>query len=439
MKTKLLIIIALMISTNLSLYAEKKTNREIISELSKIAVPLNDTNDLEELIETAGERELVLLGEASHGTYEYYIWRSEITKRLIKEKKFRFIAVEGDWIAIYRLNSYVKNLEGSLPSADDLLQTFNRWPEWMWSNKPILKLAEWLREHNSSLPPDERIGFFGIDLYGHWDALNNLLDYSSQHLIDQADLIRERLDCFLQYEDKELQYAQEVDPNDESCGDMIQQIVEMLYQQQVNLHSIDRRKFFKALQSSLVVRNAENFYRLAAHNSTASWNCRVDHMWETVKRLKSYFGEDSKGIVWAHNTHVGDSRATAMRAIGKYNIGELSREELGEESVFILGFGTYLGRVNAAHQWGDPMMRMRVPKARKGTLDYYLGQVDYDQFYILMQPERRRGSALSEPLGHRAIGIAYDRHYDNETYLPTLAAFRYDAIIFINETTALIQ
>ena len=439
MKTKLLIIMALIISTDLSLYAEKKTNKDIISQLSKIAVPLNDSNDLEEIIEAAGERELVLLGEASHGTYEYYFWRAEITKRLIKEKKFRFIAVEGDWIAIYRLNRYVKTLDGSLASADEVLQTFNRWPEWMWCNDPVLELAEWLREHNASLPPDERVGFFGIDLYGHWDALNDLLDYFNHHLSEQADLIRERLDCFLQYEDNELQYALEVDSDDESCSDMIQQIVDMLYQQQKNLHSIDRRKFFKAVQNTLVVRNAENFYRLAAHNSTASWNCRVDHMWETVKRLKSYYGEDSKGIVWAHNTHVGDSRATAMRAIGKYNIGELSREELGEEAVFILGFGSYRGRVNAANQWGDPMMRMKVPKAKKRTLDYYLGQVPYGQFYILLQPERREGSVLSEPLGHRAIGIAYNRHYDSETYLATLAAFRYDAILFINETTALIQ
>ncbi len=418
--------------------SKKKENTELISYFTTNAIPFSNSSELDRIIEEAGEKKLVLLGEASHGTYEYYLWRAEISKRLISEKKFRFIAVEGDWAAIYRLNQYVKGLDNALPSAEEVLQTFNRWPEWMWANKVILELAEWLRNYNEPLPGEEKAGFYGIDVYGHWDAMNDLLVYTEKHLPEKHYDILTRLDCFARFEPDEWLYARGTALNDNSCSELLQQVEDTLLKYRNPADIFEEKAHFRAEQNALVAKNAEKFYRHVYHNNTSSWNSRVDHMWASITRLIDFHGENTKGIVWAHNTHVGDSRATDMKIAGRYNMGELSRRTFGINNIFILGFSTFSGRVNAASEWEDPMRIMKVPRAKKGSLDYLFAQLPHEQFFLIFNEDDKKHPLLSSPIGHRAIGVTYSTYLDYGNYVPTLPAYRYDAMIFIRETGALV-
>lgn len=419
-------------------FQREQDNSNLVSYFSSKAIPFTDALDLNLFINECGQKQLVLLGEASHGTHEYYHWRAEISKRLITEKKFNFIAVEGDWASIYRLNKYVKGLENAKSSAKEVLQSFNRWPEWMWANTDILELAEWLKEYNKKLSPEEKVGFYGFDVYGQWQAMDDLLAWSENNLNEKHNDLITKLNCFAGYRTDEWQYGREVAEGKPSCEEELKQIVEMLCNHGSSIDSSEMKSYFRAKQNALVVQNAESFYRLAVQNNILSWNSRVDHMWLTITRLLDFYGQNAKGIIWAHNTHVGDSRATTMRTINQYNIGELSRMNLGEENVFIAGFGTYRGKVNAGTEWGARMRIMKVPKAQKGSLDYYLGQVPHEQFFILFKEEDRKQQLLAANyLGHRAIGVTYNPQWESGNYVLTLPAFRYDALIYFRETSAL--
>jgi erythromycin esterase len=418
-------------------YDPRADGQDIVSYFTSKAIAFNDAADLDQIVEAAGQRKLALLGEASHGTHEYYHWRAEISKRLVTEYGFNFIAVEGDWASIYRLNKYVKGLEGTMSNARQVLQSFNRWPRWMWANTDILSLAEWLREHNETLLEGEKVGFYGMDVYGQWQAMEDLLDYTRKYLPEEFDNIEQRLNCFARYGSDEWVYARIVAGGQQSCEEELQGIVDILRSNRDGLIGTDEKSYFRAKQNALVVQNAESFYRLAIHSSAGSWNSRVDHMWLTVQRLLEFHGDQSRGIVWAHNTHVGDSRATTMPMRNKYNIGNLSRSSLGSENVFIVGFGTQKGKVNAGRRWGEKMQVMHVPRARRGSLDHFLGQVPYEKFFLLFNDDDRENPLLSEPMGHRAIGVTYDPYMEPGNYVSTFPARRYDALIFFQKTTAL--
>lgn len=401
------------------------------------ATPFNTADDLDPIVQSAGNRKLVLLGEASHGTHEYYHWRSELSKKLIQEHGFGFIVVEGDWASIYRLNKYVKGLDSASASALDVLRTFDRWPQWMWANTDVAHLAEWLREYNAGRPLNEMVGFYGMDVYGQWEAMEDLLEYTREHLPHRHDEISRNLNCFAGFGSDEWQYARAVAAGQAACSENLERVVEILRNYETKLAGNDPKGYFRAKQNALVMKNAESFYRLAVGSSAESWNSRVDHMWLTVQRLLQFHGDDAKGIVWAHNTHVGDSRATTMALHNQYNIGSLSRAELGEQQVYIIGFGTRTGTVNAGSQWGAAMQVMRVPEAQPGSLDHYLGMIKYPQFFMRFQDADRQHPLLAEPLGHRVIGVTYNPRREAGNYVPTLPAWRYDALIFFQQTRAL--
>jgi len=405
--------------------------------LATRATSFENVSQLSDLITKAGSRDLVLLGEASHGTHEYYHWRAQITKELITRHGFDFIAVEGDWASIYQLNKYVKGNHPTARSARDVLVTFDRWPRWMWANTDVLNLAEWLKSHNSSLPAEERVGFYGMDVYGQWGAMNDLIAFTREFLPHRLSEIEVKLGCFAAFKDNEWEYARGVAAGQPSCFDGLARVINILDGYQARFEGDDYRVFFRARQNALVMKNAESFFRLAMVSQARSWNSRVDHMWQTVTGLKRLYGENSKGIVWAHNTHVGDSRATSMGLHNQHNIGRLSRAALGEEDVFIVGFGTRVGTVLAGREWEAPMQVMNVPEAMAGSLDYYMGKIDYSQFFLKFTSEDRKHPLLAETIGHRAIGVTYDPTREAGNYVPTLPAHRYDAIIFFQETRAL--
>ncbi len=413
-------------------------NGSLVEYFAGKAVQLNEKNDLDELIGLAGSRQLVLLGEASHGTTEFYQWRSEITKRLIAGKGFSFIAVEGDWASIYRLNQYVKDKPGAPTSARRVLRQFNRWPQWMWANSDIEELAEWLREFNDSRPDDEKIGFYGMDVYGQWEAMDDLLEYTREYLPEYHPEISQKLLCFASYDRDEWVYARAVRGRGHpSCAGGLQEVVNLLKDLSAKLRAKDASNYFRAKQNAIVVKNAEDFFSLAITDNTGSWNSRATHMWKTVQRLLDEYGKGSKGIVWAHNTHVGDADATPMRYQDMVNIGRMSRRDLGDDQVFITGFGTWAGRVNAGTQWGSRMERMVVPEGIEGSYENIFGQLEYEQFYLVFDEDDREHPLLNQFIGHRAIGVVYNPRHEAGNYVPTLLPHRYDAFIFIRETNPL--
>jgi len=420
-------------------YGNQGGTKSLPNYIAGRAKLLTSFSDLDAIIEAAGDRKLALLGEASHGTHEYYAWRDSISRRLITEKGFSFIAVEGDWASLYELNRYVKNMPGAAASAKDVLLGLDRWPLWMWGNHEVVELAEWLREHNEGLPFEEKVGFYGMDVYDEWrskSALLNMLEELNPALHKQVHALYA---CFRPFGGDSWAYARSVQRGMQSCESEFSQAVQLIQETYPDNETINDYEKFYLLQNALVVKHAEKFYRKAvASQDASSWNSRVNYMNLTVNRLLELYGPDSKGIVWAHNTHVGDARFTEMRQFGQVNIGQLAREQHGPENVFIVGFSTYRGNVLAGSGWASEMQNMRVPRARSNSIEYKFNKSGLEQFVLVFTDEDRRNEAFVEPFGNRAIGVVYNPALDHQqNYVLSIVPLRYDAMIFFRETRAL--
>lgn len=400
-------------------------------------IKLKKTNDLNKLIKQSGNSKLVLLGESTHGTSEYYYWRAEISKQLIQKKGYSFIAVEGDWASIYKLNLYVKGISDEFSHSREILKTFNRWPEWMWANEEIVELAEWMKKYNSRLAINKRVGFYGMDVYGQWEAIEQVIDYVNEYFPEYSDRINNKYNCYLPYKNDDWSYPQALISGATPCIEPLNNAIELIYTLKDNINTEDYNLFFNAKQNAYVVKNAETYFRIAPQNNVQSWNSRVDHMFETVKRLLAYYGDNSKGIVWAHNTHIGDASATSMLGQGMYNIGNISRTKFGRENVFLLGFATYSGKVNAGLRWADNMQIMEIPSAIEGSIEHHLNSYNKDKYYLLFDNNSKSNKELSEVLPHRAIGVTYNPENERGNYVPTILNERYDGIVFITNTNAL--
>lgn len=405
--------------------------------LAERAQPLHDADDLEPLIAQAGQHPFVLLGEASHGTAEFYTWRADISKRLVQEHGFSFIAVEGDWDACWRINAYVKHMPGAGASAEAVLRDFDRWPLWMWANREVEALVEWLREYNADRPADRRVGFYGIDVYGLEGSMRETLAYLEQIGDREAlETAREAYACLEAYLPPQ-RYARAALAGATGCEAPIADVVRYLREQESALRDHDETAWFNAKQHALVVKNAEKHYRAMGSPGGESWNYRVAHFKGTVERLMAFYGEDARGIVWAHNTHIGDARATTMAQAGRANIGQLLREKYGDGDVYAVGFGTHRGVVLAGSAWEAPMERMTVPPAMPDSLEELLLRIGHDRLLLLFDDKDREGP-LAQPIGHRAIGVVYNPDRERfGNYVPTIVPQRYDAFIFIGVTTAL--
>jgi erythromycin esterase len=343
---------------------------------------LNSSKDLQPLIDDIGDASVVMLGEASHGTHEFYTWRTAISKRLIEEKGFRFIAVEGDWPDCYKINRYIKGYKSSGESSiQQILQNFDRWPTWMWANWEVAALSEWLKEYNANLLADKKIGFYGLDVYSLWDSMYNMVHYLEKEDTKAADMVKKAIQCFEPYHDNEQMYAY-VSLTEHSCRDKVLALLKEIRMKAQFLDG-DREAGFNAEQNALISVNAEKYYRSMMSFNNESWNVRDTHMMETLDRLINFHGNNSKAIVWEHNTHIGDARATDMKREGMINIGQLAREEYSPENVYLCGFGSYTGTVIAGEAWGSLMEEMQVPDARKGSIEEVLHNELNDNGYIL--------------------------------------------------------
>ena len=411
---------------------------DLVAGLARAAQPLDDDASLDPIVERVGNARFVLLGEASHGTSEFYIWRDRLSRRLIREKGFSFIAVEGDWPDCQRVDSWVKG-EGE-ERAVDVLHAFARWPTWMWANHEVAALCEWMREWNDELPHARRVGFHGLDVYSLWDSMREVTDYLGGLDPELARQARTAYRCFDPYFDDAQEYARATALVPTSCEDEAVAVLARMQARAAALRASGRDDFFDAEQNAIVARNAERYYRTMVRGGPSSWNVRDHHMCETLERLVRHYGRDAKAIVWEHNTHVGDARFTDMAAAGMVNVGQLARQQYGDGDVVIVGFGSYHGTVIAGDEWAAPMRRMRVPEARPGSVEALLHEAGGGGDRLLVFDGTADGgiAGLDAPLAHRAIGVVYDPGFERYgNYVPTQLARRYDAFIHVDRTHAL--
>jgi erythromycin esterase-like protein len=415
---------------------EAPASDRLVAEVRALARPLDSPADLDPLLNRIGNARVVLLGEASHGTHEFYTWRAELSKRLIQEKGFRFIAVEGDWPDCYRINRFIKGYRRTPASADEVLDTFRRWPTWMWANEEILDLTRWLRRHNDGRREQERVGFYGLDVYSLWDSLDEVMRYLREHAPESLESARRALRCFEPYGEDEQEYARATVLVPASCEKEVLRLLGEVRSRPAEVDGDGSDGHFVAEQNALVVKNAEAYYRSMVRANDESWNIRDRHMAETLDRLLNHHGSEARVIVWEHNTHIGDARFTDMAGEGMVNIGQLARERYGEENVVLVGFGSHRGSVIAGQEWGATPETMRVLPGREDSWEDLLHRIEPADKLLVFD-----GSAsdeMREWRGHRAIGVVYHPEYEHfGNYVPTVLPRRYDAFVFIDRTRAL--
>lgn len=412
--------------------------------------PLTRKIDLKPLVEKISHSKVVMLGEGSHGTQEFYDWRRLISEWLIVKHGFRLIVVEGDWPPCWELNQYIHSKLGN--NARQVLQHFNRWPTWMWANTQVIRLAEWMKSHNEVVPQDQRIGFYGLDVYSLFESIDSILIQLENINPLLARRARLRYECFNPFRRDERAYVKSLVNFPEGCrrevAENLKELLSLRLDSQLNSSQLDTSQpnFKEALlnvqQNAIIIANAENYYRTMFQGDEESWNIRDRHMLATLDLLLHHHGPEAKAIVWAHNTHVGDYRATDMADFGQVNLGGLAREKWGEDQVELVGFGTYQGEVIASHAWDGPIEKMQVPPGKPGSFESIFHQAakssGHKALYVDLQGKGTRQGPLSQVRGHRAIGVVYNPAFEQfGNYVPTSLAHRYDAFIFIDKTTAL--
>ena len=413
---------------------------EAVSLIQSKAKPFRTSQDISVLARKLGNARVVMLGEASHGTHEFYDLRRELSLELLKNHGFNFISVEGDWPPCFHLNNFVRSQSTDLKSV---LQHFHRWPTWMWDNQEVYQLALGMQEINRSRADDDKVGFFGLDVYSFFESISVVLERLRQLDVSLYRKANMMYGCFHGYlEDNEKAYARSLMQFPEGCKREAISVLNTLLQIHTEKKNPQEEAFFDALQNSRIVANAENYYRTMILGDEDSWNVRDRHMMETLEVLLSRYGEkNSKAIVWAHNTHIGDYRATSMKKHGQINIGGLARELLGEDQVKLVGFGTYEGEVIASHAWDGDIEIMPVPPAKPGSYDDLLHQAAVKsglaQFWVDLD-EEPHSKTLEKIRGQRAIGVVYHpalERYGN--YVPTQLSRRYNAFVFVDRTSPL--
>ncbi|WP_433507947.1 erythromycin esterase family protein [Pseudonocardia halophobica] len=410
-----------------------------VAAVRDLARPLGGDADLDELVARAGRARLVLIGEASHGTHEFYAWRDRLTRRLVAEQGFRFVAVEGDWPDCRRLHRYAVGDPEGPATADEALAGYDRWPTWMWANTAVRDAMRWLHDHNAGRPPSERVGFHGLDVYSLHRSMRAVVDWLAEHEPVLAETARAAYACFDPFGPDPFDYARRTRWVPEDCEEPVVEVLQELCagHSRGETGSADER--FVAEQNAAVVAGAERYYRTAVGGGPESWNVRDHHMADTLDRLLDHAGPGSKGVVWAHNTHIGDARATDMAEHGMTNLGELARERHADEGVLLVGQAGHRGTVLAGEAWGAAAERMQVPEARPGSAEDLLHEAVGDGPSVLsFPPSPEQPRWLRTPLDHRAIGVIYHpRRERRGNYVPSTLGDRYDALIWCGDTSAL--
>ncbi len=375
-------------------------------ELAVAAVPFVDYagEHLEGLLERIGDARVVLLGEATHGTAEFYEMRAEITKALVQRKGFSIVSAEADWPDAARVDHYVRDRD--VPAAE--WKAFSRFPTWMWRNEEFRRFVDWMREWNLERPFDERVRFAGLDLYSLYTSVDVVLEYLERVDPDLARVARERYECLLVWHRDPAAYGRAaVSKQYESCEDDVVAVLKELLAEREQLMRKSDEAWFEAVMNAKLIADAERYYRIMYYGGPDSWNLRDAHMFQTLRSLLSFVGPDAKAVVWAHNSHLGNAAHTQMSARGEFNIGQLCKEEFGD-AAYNVGFGTDHGTVAAASQWDGPMELKRVRPSRPDSYEHVCHLAADDRFLL---PLRHAPGPLRERLLHprleRAIGVLY--------------------------------
>ncbi len=401
-------------------------------------------DDYESLLSLVADRRLVLIGEASHGTHEFYRERARLTRRLIDDLGFTVVAVEGDWPDAYRVNRYVMGMSNDA-DAEASLRGFLRFPTWMWRNQDVLGFVQWLRARNDALAhPGAKARFYGLDLYSLRTSMEAVVAYLEQVDPSEAERARQRYSCFdhVGGEGQVYGYALAYQDATPCENEVVAQLVELQSRSELYLRRdgwvADDEQFY-AEQNALLVRDAEEYYHQMYRAEVSSWNLRDQHMAGTLDALIEHLDRQygaTKVVVWEHNSHVGDARATAMGARGEFNVGQLARQRYGGE-VALIGFTCFDGYVTAASDWGESAERKRVRQARPDSYEALLHGVGIPQFW-LNTAEADVQEALSRPRLERAIGVVYRPETELQShYFEARLAQQFDAVIHLDGTHAL--
>ncbi|WP_375314665.1 protein-L-isoaspartate(D-aspartate) O-methyltransferase [Bradyrhizobium sp. A5] len=367
--------------------------------------PSIEAADLGPLMERIGSARVVLLGEATHGTSEFYRMRERITRDLIVKKGFGFVAIEADWPDAARVDHYVRHFE--YPPSE--WTAFARFPTWMWRNTEVRDFVSWLRKHNGTVEKSRRVAFHGLDLYSLYDSIRSILNYLDDVDPASARVARERYGCLTPWQRDPATYGHAaLTGSYPTCeSDVARALTDLLAKRRAYAEH-DGERFLDAEQNARLVANAERYYRIMYYGSRASWNLRDSHMFDTLNNLLAFHGPDSKAVVWAHNSHVGDASATEMAARGEHNIGQLCRKQFGDQA-YLVGFGTHSGTVAAASDWGGLMEIKTVRPSLPNSYEQLCHAVGLPRFMLGL---RGRGE-LCGPKGlgkerlERAIGVIY--------------------------------
>jgi erythromycin esterase-like protein len=415
--------------------------------LRAAARPLTGSaSDYDPLLELVGDARFVLLGEATHGTAEFYDERARITQRLIEEKGFTAVAVEADWPDAWRVNRYVRG-EGADADGRAALSGFERFPAWMWRNTSVLAFVEWLRARNDAAGAGggkTKAGFYGLDLYSLFTSIQEVVRY-----LDEVDPVaaretRRRYACFDHYDQDSQHYGYAASVGlSESCQKGVNAALQDLQQRAFDYVQADGASaedaFFYAQQNARLVKNAEEYYRTMFRGRISSWNLRDSHMAETLDALARHLsreGKPAKIVVWEHNSHIGDARATEIGLQGEWNVGELARKAYGQDACLI-GFTTYDGRVTAASEWDGPAEHKHVRPGMPGSYEHLLHSVGMERFFLpLREPGAARDVLMEERL-ERAIGVLYLPRTERQShYFMAQLPRQFDAVIHIDRSSA---
>ena len=391
--------------------------------------------DLEPLLQRIGDARLVLIGEASHGTSEFYRMRARITRELIDRHGFDFVAVEADWPDAAEIDAYVRHTPRDRPR----LKPFQRFPRWMWANEEVMEFVHWLRDRNDGHPLQARTGFHGLDLYSMHASIDAVLGYLDDVDPEAAAIARDRYGCLTPWQSDPVLYGRAVLTGSfDECEDDVLRMLDDLMAKRLDYARADGARFVDAIQNARLIASAEKYYRIMYRGSVSSWNLRDQHMFDTLRMLLDDYGPRSRGVVWAHNSHLGDASATEMGRRGEHNVGQLARRAFGQDA-YLIGFGTHTGTVAAAHDWGAPMEVMDVSPSHPRSYERLGHDTAVPRFLLpLRHPARPalRDALLPQRL-ERAIGVIYRPGTELQShYFEASLPRQFDEWIWFDESRA---
>jgi erythromycin esterase-like protein len=414
-----------------------------VETIRRCADPLSgDHSDYDALMERCAKAKIVMLGEATHGTHEFYKARADITKRLVEELRFNAVAVEADWPDAWRVNGFVKGLDEDAAAAD-ALAGFKRFPQWMWRNSDVLDFTGWLRQRNIK-STGEDVGFYGLDLYSLNDSMKAVLDYLRANDPAVARTFTHRYACFDHFGGDPKRYGLFTGSGiSKTCEEEVISALADMRRKKASLLGLDGHRaeeaYFCAEQNATVVADAENYYRTMLQGDVESWNLRDRHMMNTLIAISSHIESlhgGAKIVVWAHNSHIGNASATQMGQRGEFNIGQLAKERFGEEAVLI-GFTTHNGTVTAASDWDAPAERKTVRPALAHSCERLFHETEISRFWLDFSKHKDAADLLQHPLLERAIGVIYRPETERQShYFTASVSAQFDAVFHFDETRA---